>query len=422
MKQPVASVLIMPLLAAATACGSSDEGGETSDPGYVIVGPNGTGPTGTGPTGTAPPTGTDPTGMDPTGMDPTGMDPTGMDPPVDQSCGLNTGYLGDENCILPPPVDEGLQFHVGPSSYDDPDVINARDAQGRYLWLMEPGTERTSCYHVVSPNTEQRYYFEQQYRMRYGSHHMIIQGSTNMTGVEGWMPCEGSLIQAIGGTQRLVEDVPPGGAVAPEDAGLGRVIEPATSLDIQLHFYNSTEELTLREVWVNFWYKPSEEVTTNLGMLGGFVYPMNVLPGETVTVGNECLQSQAIPATDPVRVVTLFGHAHTHNTRFAVWHDKIDMTSELVYDSYDGAEAPTFFYNTVVQNPAPNPEMLVTGAKSGQLLLRPGEQLRYACDITNNTTFTFTGGNEVETDEMCNLFGSVAGLGFPCFNLSGAAP
>jgi hypothetical protein len=67
------------------------------------------------------------------------MDPT----PVDQSCGLNTGFLGDENCILPPPVDEG-QFHVGPSSYDDPNVLNERDDQGRYLWLMDPGTERTS--------------------------------------------------------------------------------------------------------------------------------------------------------------------------------------------------------------------------------------------------------------------------------------
>jgi hypothetical protein len=115
--------------------------------------------------------------------------------------------------------------------------------------------------------------------------------------------------------------------------------------------------------------------------------------------------------------VTLFGHAHTHNTRFAVWHDKADGSSELVYDSYEGAEAPTYTYNTVVQNPVADPEARLTGGKSGLLTLAPGEQLRYSCDIDNTTDFTFYGRNEVNTDEMCNLFGSVQGLGFPCFTL-----
>jgi hypothetical protein len=331
-------------------------------------------------------------------------------------CGLDTPFAGDENCILPPDPEEGFQLRVGPSDYDDPDVLYAKDDQGRYLWIMEPGDESTQCYHIISPNEEGRYYFKQQYRMRFGSHHMIIQASDNTSGVEGWGRCVGSIVGAIGGTQQIVEDIPPGGVVPPEDEGLGRAMEAHTPLDIQLHFYNPTSEPTLREVWVNFWYKPAEEVQTNLGMLGGFTR-LNIPPGTQTTVGNECLFEQAIGAQDPVRVVTLFGHAHYHNTRFAVWHDKVDETSELVYDSYEGAEAPTYYYNTVVQNPVPDPEAHRTGGKSGMLLLRPGEKLRFECDINNTTDVTFCGRNEVFDDEMCNLFGSVAGFGFPCFDL-----
>jgi hypothetical protein len=216
-----------------------------------------------------------------------------------------------------------------------------------------------------------------------------------------------------------VEDVPPGGAVAPEDEGLGRLLAAHSSLDISLHFYNPTTEQTLREIWVNLYYKAQEDVAINLGMLGGFVYPMNIPPyAGDVTVGNECTFEQAIGAGDPVRVVTLFGHAHTHNNRSVVYHDKSDGSVETVYDSYDGAEAPTYYYNTLVRNPAPDPVARISGGRSGMLLLSPGEQLRFECDITNDTEYTFRGANEVFNDEMCNLFGSVAGLGFPCFDLS----
>ncbi len=34
---------------------------------------------------------------------------------------LHTQYAGDENCILPPDPEEGLQMHVAPADYDNPD-------------------------------------------------------------------------------------------------------------------------------------------------------------------------------------------------------------------------------------------------------------------------------------------------------------
>lgn len=349
-------------------------------------------------------------------------------------CGLHTIYDGDENCILPPAPEDGLQLHVGPSSYDDPDVINAVGADGKPLWLMEPGDERTNCFHMVTPNDTGVYYFKQQYRMRTGSHHMIVSNSTNTSTTAEWTPCQGGIVGAIGGTQHVIEDLPPGGNVAPEDEGLGRGLDPHSPIDIQLHFYNTTDKPRLREVWVNWLYKPKAEVTTNLGMLGGFVTKRDPVTGQRLplvlahtqaTIGNVCTAEQAIPAATsaaPARIVTLFGHAHTHNTRFVVYKDKADGSSDVVYDSYDGAEAPTYTYDTLVQNPVADPVNRKSGGSSGLLLLAPGDQLRFSCDINNDTDFDFMGQNEVNTDEMCNLFGSVAGAGFPCFDLSKYTP
>jgi len=332
-------------------------------------------------------------------------------------CGIKTEWEGDEQCLSVPDPDKGMQLHMGPTDYDNPDEINALDADGKPVWLVPPGDERTQNYHLYTPNEVPIFYFEQHYRMRPGSHHMIIELSDDKTKPEGFSTGFGSIINSIGGTQSITEDLPPGGVVAEEDKGLARKIEAHQALDVQLHFFNVTENVRLREAWVNLMYKPEDEVVYNLGMLGGFA-PPTVPPHTTATVGSVCASENFIPTADSVRVVTLFGHAHTHNTRFAVWHDKADGQSELVYDSYEGAEAPTYTYNSVVQNPVADPAGRKSGAKSGLLTLAPGEKLRFSCDINNTTDYTFHGANEVNTDEMCNLFGSVQGLGFPCFKLN----
>jgi hypothetical protein len=334
-----------------------------------------------------------------------------------EGCGLSTMWEGDSQCLVPPDPEKGMQLHMGPQDYDDPDEINALGPDGKPIWLMMPGDERTQNYHLYSPNEVPIYYFEQHYRMRPGSHHMIITISDDKEKPEGFTNGFGNIINAIGGTQHISEDVPPNGVVAEEDQGLARMIEPHQAFDVQLHFYNVTENVRLREAWVNLMFKPKDEVVDNLGMLGGFTR-MNVAPHTTATVGGNCDAENFIPTAESVRVVILFGHAHTHNTRFAVYHDKTSGEQELVYDSYDGAEAPTYMYNTQVQNPVPDAANRKSGSKSGMLTLAPGERLRYVCDINNDTDYTFHGANEVQTDEMCNLFGSVQGLGFPCFKLN----
>jgi hypothetical protein len=335
-------------------------------------------------------------------------------------CGVGkpSGFDGDDSCLAPPADGEGLQLHIGPSSYDDPDVINAVDDKGAPLWVLQPGDEPTNVYHMYTPNTEGVYFFEQVYRMRPGSHHMIIATSSDTTGAEGWRPDSFNIVNAIGGTQHVAEEFPPGGKVAPEDVGIARGLQPHTALDIQLHFYNNTDTPKLREAWVNLIYKPKSEVTNVLGYLGGFA-PVNVPPHTTTQVSGACDMKNAVLGQGQTteRIVTLFGHAHSHNTRFAVYWDKADGTSEVVYDAYDWSEASTFTFNSLIQNPAPDPVTKKSGAHSGQLILGPGDKLRYTCDINNDTNITLLPTEKVFTGEMCNLFGTVAGLGFPCFAL-----
>jgi hypothetical protein len=301
-----------------------------------------------------------------------------------------------------------LQLHIGPPDYDNPDDV----------WVLNPGEETTQCYHTYSPNKESVFYFKQQYRMRPGSHHMIIITSPDTTGPEQWGPCGAGITNAIGGTQHVVEDYPPEGKVAPEDIGVAKEVPPNTPFDVQLHFYNSTPNPTLREVWVNL-LQVKEPVTTNLGMLGGFA-PVRVPPKTSAQTGASCAFENSFPTQNPdeIRVVSLFGHAHTHNKRFAVYKTFADSTpEELVYDSYDGAEAPQYVYSSVVKNPVADPVNRRSGGQSGQLIVHRGEGLGFECDIVNELNITLTGQNEVFTAEMCNLFGSVAGLGFPCFQL-----
>src|SRR5262245_524343 len=68
-------------------------------------------------------------GNQPSNVDPgdTGgtCDPTGKIPCIEklaEPCeNFNSGFDGDEYCMKPPPVGEGLQLHVGPTDYTDPE-------------------------------------------------------------------------------------------------------------------------------------------------------------------------------------------------------------------------------------------------------------------------------------------------------------
>src|SRR5690349_16862603 len=212
-------------------------------------------------------------------------------PDAGGGCNLNTGYLGDEQCILPPPPDKGFQLHLGPADYKNPEA----------QYLLQPGQEVTNDIQAApSPNTTKQYFLYRQYRMRPTAHHVIINASN------------GSDVGRRIGTANKSEDYPQGGVIAPEDKNVGIPIEPNTSISVSFHAINTNSKPQIREIWVNFWYRDPAEVTqpaTEWFETGNVTF---AIPPHT--------QTQIGPTTCTVsgngRLLWAYGHRHASNTRF----------------------------------------------------------------------------------------------------------
>ena len=164
--------------------------------------------------------------------------------PSSKGCGLNTGWAGDEYCILPPPEDQGFQVHYGPSDYAD----EAEVAK----YLIAPGIDTNIFEPKTASNNQDVYFYKREYRMRRGSHHLIVSAG----GV-------GSILGAgrrLGGSQNVIKDNPTG-QLPPENVGIGMPLSALSPLTLNLHHFNPTEEPLLREAWVNFWYVDASIVT-----------------------------------------------------------------------------------------------------------------------------------------------------------------
>jgi hypothetical protein len=294
-------------------------------------------------------------------------------------CGLHTKWAGDEYCINPPPADKGFQMHIGPANYDNPEA----------KFIMQPGTEVTETVAATSGNTTDVYYYWRQYRMRPGSHHLII--TTNG--------------RRLGGTSNIAKDNPEAGIIAPENQGVGMPLAARAPLSNSLHYFNFTDKPILKEVWVNFWYRDKSEVTEPtvemFSMLG-----MGIAPGQHVMKHGAC------NITQTGRMLTAYGHVHAHNQRFSVWRTRAG-NKMLVHEAYNWEHPNISEFSSKVMNPALDPMKHVDGGFSGVLDLKAGDVIEFECDIVNNTTTTFLGANEAENDEMCILVGDTVGASVP---------
>jgi hypothetical protein len=296
-----------------------------------------------------------------------GKQPLAMD-----ECGLKTNYTGDEYCILPPPPDKGFQLHIGPSNYENPEAE----------YLLQPGEENVVTMAAMSGNDKDVHYYYRQYRMRPGSHHVIIS-------VDG---------RRIGGIQNLARDEPENGVVAPEDEGVGLELKANTMMDVNLHYYNFTDKPSIREVWVNYWYKDAETVTDVSKPIYSMTSVTAAVAKSHVIVGATC------PVTGDGRVLNLYGHRHLNNKRFSVWRTSAGQR-DLVFDDYDSEHPGFMAFNSLTMNPAPDPGAKKLGGASGILDLKNGDTLDFECEIVNNTDKNFRGLNEAEDDEMCIMIG-----------------
>jgi hypothetical protein len=298
-------------------------------------------------------------------------------------CGLKTGWAGDEYCIKPPPPDKGFQVHIGPSNYDNPEA----------QYFVAPGKDEVSTLTATSGNTSEVYYYYRQYRMRPGSHHVIL--STG--GIGG---------KRIGGTQNLAKDNPTNGVIPPENEGVGLSLPARSQISVNIHYWNGNTKPILKEVWVNFWYKdpatvkePALEVFSMTGVTAATA-------GRHVAVGASC------PITQAGRLLSVYGHRHYNNLRFTAWRVR-GSKKDVIYDDYDAVHPGVLEFNSLVQNPAVVPGDSSLAGWNGILDLMPGDKLEFECEIFNKTNKNFTGQNEAQDDEMCILVGDSVGAKVP---------
>ncbi len=317
--------------------------------------------------------------------------------PGSDPCNLHSGYPGDEYCILPPPDGKGIQIHFGPSSYADPAEVAK--------YLTKPGEEFNAYGLATIPGSGAHWYNYVQIRMRPGSHHLInslVSGVDSMPDgfVSGQVGCPGTPVASFPGTQNLIRNMPPGGKQAPENVGLGSQLPDNVRLCVNHHAYNFDSDAPLvREIWINVWFVDEADVTQKSNTISVTAGPFQGIPPHTQKV---------LTATSTItgmgRIIDMFGHRHAATDRFAVWKNDV-----LVYDSWKWDEAIAFDYNSITQNPAPNPAAKTDGATSGILPVVAGDKIKIECDVNNTTDNTLTFKNELYTGEMCILFGGSVG-------------
>ncbi|HKU40417.1 MAG TPA: hypothetical protein VJR89_19785 [Polyangiales bacterium] len=347
-----------------------------------------------------------------------------------------TKFPGDDFCILPPPPDKGVQYGVHPQGAKWFEAVSKGDMSGYEglsdEWLMKDGEEESANYNTVATNAMQANYYRSYARMRPGSHHMIVNSDMNAPGDNKWLPVSpGGLLEgaaglagALGlpGSQRPDENRPPSLDKPAEDKGLFRVLPANAKVTFNMHHFNASGQQILKEAWTNLWWEQDATVQVQ-GLRGldvGQVLTMSIPPGATQDL------HYSWNITQPVRLLEAFGHRHAWTTNFSAWVENADGKTDIVYQSFQWLDEPTYRYDSLTKNPPPAPEMRADGASSGVRMLMPGQKLHFNCHIEFTPERAVTAkapmpaeigtlrfANEAFTGEMCILFGSTAAVAMP---------
>ena len=320
---------------------------------------------------------------------------------------LHTTFPGDKACLPPPAAGEGMQIHIGPTSYTDMAVLAP--------WLVKPGQEDSVCVNFHTPNGEKVYYQTYQLSGREGTHHIFNTMYMNQLADGVYQAC---LDMGTGTTPNLGElpGAPkaymPRTTVAPENADLGRSVPPKVAGQAGMHYFNFGDKDVLREFWLNLYFidasKVKQEPNRVRGM-GGFGWsfaPIKMSPTPQVF-------KYTCPVPSDGRIIGLLGHYHSHGRRFTAWVRHASGVRDKVFESFDYAEAQAFPYDTITTNPTFSAS--AAGATTGILNVKAGDALDWECEVLNDDQ---AGGlrytNEVKTGEMCNLWGESIGPNISC--------
>jgi hypothetical protein len=265
--------------------------------------------------------------------------------------------------------------------------------------------------------------------MRSGSHHMIVYHGTDAN-QERWGPGGPQLggTNRVPGAQRPDQNTPVTLEKPAEDKGLYSVFPASPSVTYNMHHFNATGGDILKENWTNLWWE-TEDALIELLPISGIDIGIFVTPGQTVDLHN------VYSVTQETRVVDLYGHRHVWTPNFSAWVERSGGETEIVYQSFDWFDQPTYRYDSIATNPEPSAGDLRDGATSGPLMLNPGDELHFNCHIaftdaraaeTNAPSPAEVGtlvfANQAYDAEMCILFGTTAGRRLPTMSRSPSAP
>jgi len=314
-----------------------------------------------------------------------------------------SGFLGDEYCLEPPDPELGTQLHVGPEDYTDPAQTDP--------YMIAPGDETNWAEVKTSTNDELRFTRGYHSNMRPGSHHFILFGlnapptttgpTSNGMGAESAVGAVGGTF--LGGATRQVQNIDTKGQF-PEDQGIGSEMTPHRPVAVNLHWINITDKPLLQEIWVNFIYIPTEEVTQYVKPItwyGG--YSMSIPPGDHQLLQNGGI---ACKAPDDVRLAMMTGHVHANTTRITTTMTPAGATeATTLFEDYDWHEPTEWRFDRAHEWPAPDAAAKQSGGYNGVLNVTPGDSFHWECDVQNKSNVTLHFSNKVYDGEMCNVFG-----------------
>lgn len=318
------------------------------------------------------------------------------------ACNLTSGYPDDHACILPPATSDGMQIHLGPTTYDDPDELAK--------FVLHPGEETSQCWTFHTPNEGEVYYQTSVLSGRAGMHHIINTMLDQELDDGGFGGC---LDSGTGEAQSVIGWLPgaskaymPRNHVAQENVHIGRTIPAHAVAQADMHYYNSTDHDILREFWLNIYYADPRQITgeaRQIRALGGLDWNQHpIQPGTDDVYHYEC------PITGAGRILSLFGHYHAHGKRFTATVKHGAFEPEKVFEMYDYLDPASFEYDSRTRNPAFSDDS--AGAISGMLEVHDGDVLAWECHVVNDSDVALRYVNEVNTGEMCSLWGLSYGI------------
>ena len=351
----------------------------------------------------------------------------------------DTGFPGDEYCILPPPPGLGIQVGFWPQGPDWYEQVKDGDLSGYRTpgedWVLQPELEYSRIYQSRAPNPAPFNYYRAYFRLRPGalSNFVTLQSTPLGNGEHGWrfvverLPgpfAGGEPLGALGAQRRLDDGTPMTLHKPPEDAGYYAAWPAQPYVTHSLHFVNLMDEPLLKEGWFNLWFEQESrtQIRPFTGLHPAQLSTLRLSPGQTVDL------HYAWTVSNDVRLMRIFGHRNLWTRNFSAWVERSGGDIQEIYQSFRWFDVPTFRFDSLSRNPMPNASRAIDGAASGVVELHAGDRLHFNCHVQFTDERAAELGapspsqigavrfaDEVYHGEMCMLMGEVAGapLGTP---------